>query len=420
MFVCKLFTPRGFSGLDKLISDELVSRVGLLYKPSEPLLLKSNLVSRLSSLRVAQSAWISLVEDALCVTVDQLEKIVQSIEFVKLPRLNSVGPRVVVAESGTVSKKEIENVFTSILPQRLLNNEFSIHLGRNGKLSIGMNAIPPRPWVIKPIDRAGVAWWSTGVHADVTNTDVHQAKASAVTIREYRNESSRACLSAALVRASSLNKQILIEDTLVWDPFIGVGNVLLETIWYMHHLDVHKHRQDASCNIRNLQIVGNGKSIDEVTRRIEQLADSLGLEISVQKRNSGDDEVYVGRRRIKKNTVEATRAPTDTEIIIKLTSTNISINLTKEPFPVVFPYIAGALILTHIPKTYSELVGIDKHTLSDWTTFGNLLRSSHNMQMYTFSETNSFAKYSKLKFQKIIHLVAPNGTIPASINKWIV
>ena len=104
---------------------------------------------------------------------------------------------------------------------------------------------------------------------------------------------------------------------------------------------------------------------------------------------------------------------------LRMGATTVTVHVTSSPFQDMFRYMSGALILTHIPKTYTELLGVDKHELSEWTSFGNLLKANRGFTAFVFAETNSFFKYSKLKFAKLAHLVSPSGKGVASYSKWI-
>jgi len=120
-----------------------------------------------------------------------------------------------------------------------------------------------------------------------------------------------------------------------------------------------------------------------------------------------EDEIDIGGKNLK-------------SVSLYVNSTLVDIHITTVSVHETAPYISGGLVLSHIPKTYNELTGIDKHQLSEWTAFGALMKSrSNDLEAAFFSETNSFAKYSKMKFFSHCHLVSPNGKSVGSFAKWL-
>jgi hypothetical protein len=75
--------------------------------------------------------------------------------------------------------------------------------------------------------------------------------------------------------------------------------------------------------------------------------------------------------------------------------------------------------MSHIPKSYNEVTGIDKYTLNEWTAFGSLLKGSDAQSAMFFTETGSFGKYSKLKVAKLAHLMSPSGRLIGNFSRWI-
>jgi hypothetical protein len=271
------------------------------------------------------------------------------------------------------------------------------------------------------------AWWSFSLEEgdrSVTRRPSEDA------IKKFRNESSLSCLCAALIRSSPIPTQLENQsEVLIWDPFVGNGSVVLETIQFI--------ADHANSKSRNVTIVGNVKSPEvakTIIERIKLLVAARGAHMTIvddiipestENRSGGRK----GRRVVQKSDQnEATDMASDDAKIqsmaINCGPMRIQIQLTTVGFQEIFPYIQGACILTHIPKSYTELVGIDKNELSGWSSFGNWIKSCSPKTLIqggitVLSETNSFYKYSKLRMTKLIHLKSPTGRSVGSIARWI-
>lgn len=412
-FTGKLFPPRGLSGLTNLISNEIKAKTWFSNLDA----IKS--LSKLPKLRVPQSIWVPLVKIDECTSIDQFEAAVQSIDFAAIPSMKSVGLR--VSQSREVMKfspvSELTNIVLHALPEDLKENEFSVHINDKNELSIQTNLIPPRPWILIPQKmEPQPEWWSVN---DKQTTPT--MKVSDLAIKEFRNESSLACLSAALVIASNLSaglkRKHLGEETLIWDPFVGNGSVVLEVVSFL---------ADSPFLNRTVTIVGNvitKESGQKVEQRLRKLCESIGTEISaISEAEEKKPDAKSGGRKSRKSE-QAEHEISDERMrsfhMHLPNGTNLTVHLAHTSFEEVFPFISGALILTHIPKGYSEMLGIDKRTLSDWTAFGNLIKTNRKFEMFVFAESLSFYKYTKLKFSKFIHLVSPNGSQVGNISKWV-
>ena len=406
MFSGKLFTPRGLSGLDRLIAKELRWKVGVAMSATHEFSGVESLTN-LSRLRLAQSAWVPVLNVEGCADLTAVSTALSTIDFFdSIPSLQSVGPRVSVSADNDLFRTKKEKIFSALkaaLPSRLHANEFSLNINHSNILSLQTNLIPPRGWIRTPVQRNG------GLEQLWSVVPLDSPKLCESAIKAFRNETSLACLSAALVESSNL-KSILKteEDLLIWDPFVGNGSVVLEVLAFL--------TENAQRPVTIVGNVGSRASADSVVGCVREFAASLNLPLLEETGEAESGSNSKGRKSRRTTTPD----PTDNERRVQtVTLGSTTIHLTIAPFQETFPFISGAVILTHIPKTYSEQLGIDKRTLTDWTAFGALLKANRNFQMFVLAETGSFFKYSKLKLSKLTHLVSPNGSAVGSISKWV-
>lgn len=423
----KLFTPRGLSGINTIIAAEL-REIGLTKLKMEKDLHISGIsdLRRLGNLRVPQSLWVPLAT-AEVESVNDVARVIDQIDWSNVPKLNSHGPRITISADNLLFKNESE--LLEVLRQKsgdTGSSEFSMRIDQDNQLSLSLNAIPPRPWLETPMEltigEKSADWWSVNA-ADVSRP----RRPSDSLIKLFRNESSLSCLCAALVRISPVITWLDSEkadELLVWDPFVGNGALLLEIL---------QRIADRPSSIpKHLTIVGNVKtkdSLELVERRLSKFVNSRdGILSEVDSTEGVIEEVRPrGRKSVRSSPVEPD-APFDEECAnrkihtqtIRIGDTVVDLHLTTVAFTETLPYINGGVVMSHIPKTYNELTGIDKHELSEWTAFGNLIRSRGNaFEAFFLTETFSFAKYAKLKFSKLFHLVSPSGKSVGHYLRWI-
>jgi len=375
----------------------------------------------LSRLRIPQSIWIPIASGQV-EEIDDVKSVLSKIEWNKLPSLSSHGPRVSINRGSVITdSSHVLSTFFDVLPDHLSATEFSLRIDSGNQLSLQMNAIPPRAWVRTPAEISGelepLPEWSTRTRE--IPTPIRPTEDS---IRLFRNESSLACLCAGLVRLSSFPAQLVDQpECLVWDPFVGNGAVLMEVLQYI----VDKQRKLEG--EKTVTIVGNLSSkstlsivknkLDRFCERHKMVAredDSLPV--------SAEPPVSRGRKNRQRPKPEEPLSgnPRIYSTFLSVGNTRVNIQLLVYPFEEVIPHISGACILTHMPKTYNEILGIEKRELSEWAAFGNWMRTSQkDCTMHAFSETESFFKYTKMKFSKLIHLNSPNGKSVGSMAQWL-
>ena len=418
MWSGKLFSPRGLSGLHKLLRNELEEKcIGKRLRMNreyfiegiEPLDLQS-----MTCLRVPQSIWVPLIESPVQSVDDAIGKL-REVDWSLIPSLKSHGPRITVSRDNLVigksEKLQIFDAFRTFI-QSQINTEFSIRLDHASQLSLSVNVIPPRPWIDSP--------------SLMSFEERLDWRPSEQAIRTFRNESSLQCLCASFLRVTPFHewaRNAKEGDLVVWDPFAGNGAVLMEMLLSL---------LDSDCKFqRNVTIVANTKSLlslDAISDKIHRLKAAFPNAIALDIPTSDAEETGI-RKRGRKSKVTTKNPEIVPEefnekkirsISLRIYSTVVAIHITTVPFEDTFPYVAGGLILSHIPKAYNELTGIDKHDLSEWTAFGSLIKTrSTDLDAFFFTETNSFAKYSKLKFSRMCHLVSPNGKSIGHFSKWL-
>jgi len=433
LFNGRLFTPRGLSGLNNVIFNELKNADGRMRVYNETEIQRIHHLDILSRVRIPQSIWVPLVDES----VDNLSSLGRAlrgnVEWSKIPPLKSHGTRITVSKDNHLfagKENAILQLIRSLVPKGLHANEMSLRIGSDNRVSMQMNVIPPRPWIKTPMELmniSGPQWWSSG------NIPVaHPQRPSEDVIKIFRNESSLSCLCAALIYSSPLSNQLANQsDVLVWDPFVGNGSVLMETIQFF--ADRVHEKKDIACN--RLTIVGNvaaKTTASEIHDRIIRYVNASDARLTVCDKDSFTSQAPIkrtGRKSRHQSNNESSQFVLEDDnsknsvhsIILKTGNRTIDIQLLSTPFESVFPYINGACILSHIPKSYNELLGIDKRELGDWSSFGNWIRSAGSQRSFSISvlaETNGFFKYSKLKFSRLIHLKSPTGKPVGSISRW--
>ena len=438
MWSGKLFTPRGLSGLQKIVRNEMAanSLVNLEIKSKDGMIEGITRLGKLSRLRIPQSIWVPLIQSQV-ESIPEFRASLMDVDWSKIPALQSHGPRITISRDNLrfhrkSDGKEMLEIFKNEFLSKfgLESTEFSLRINHDHALSLSVNLIPPRPWIDTPteltISERAPDWGSSIENANPSQSD----RPSQSSIRKFRNDSSLACLCAAFLRTTapftdwvSNQKQ---GELVVWDPFAGDGSILMETLLALVDSESSKFE-------RNLIFVASTKSAQSaniIKARIDRFVS--GFPETVSFATKPDDVVLVssaskkGGRKSKRSSLHAKETEEVSvgddkiqTIYLSIHSTNVEIHITTVPFQETFPYISGALIVSHIPKTYTELTGIDKHQLSEWTAFGSLLKSRRDLDAFFFSETNSFTKYSKLKFSRSCHLVSPNGTSVGHFSKWL-
>ena len=423
----RLFTPRGLDGINKIIAAEL-REVGLTKVRVDKNMQLSGITDlhALPKLRIPQSIWVPLAT-AEVESVSAIAEVLDSVKWSRVPALDSHGPRVTVSTDNVLFKDETELLELLRSKTRSVGaSELSLRVDYANRLSLSFNAIPPRPWLETPMEitmsEKSVDWWS------VTTPDISRPRRpSDSSIKLFRNESSLSCLCAALVRISPVNDWLesdKSEEILVWDPFVGNGALLLELL--------QRVADRPSETSKHMTVVGNVKSSDAlklIERRLAKFVESADNVTSEQVKPPSRTEETRPRGRKSGRKPEEKRVPEpDEEVVdasihtqsLRIGETVVDLHLTTVPFTETFPYINGGVVLSHIPKTYNEMTGIDKHELSEWTAFGNLVRSRGKaFDAFFLTETFSFAKYAKLKFSKLFHLVSPNGRSVGHYLTWI-
>ena len=419
------FTPRGLQGINHLIQAEMKDsaelRTATLSKDLKEISKVSSLPA-LSRLRIPQSIWVPLIDNLEVSSIDHLGTAIrQYSDWKEVPSLFSFGPRVTVNSDSPFNKEEILVQLRNILGMHSIENgEFSLRVDHDQKMSLSFNAIPPRPWLDSPLAltmaERSVDWWSVQGR-DGTDTS-RPAEPSETAIKLYRNEGSLSCLCAAFLRSSSipsLLKSKAPDEVLVWDPFVGNGAMILELLQLVRDSGIGQ-------SPKTVTIVGNVKSkesLDICVRRIEKWLSACGESVTVA--DHEDAGQRAGRRsaRRKDDETETTLSGLFSKSFQVGKGIEINVHLTTVSFQETFPHVKGGVMVSHIPKTYNELTGIDKHELSEWAAFGNLLKNSEISSAMFFTETNSFMKYAKLRYAKLVHLVSPNGKSIGHFSKGI-
>ena len=407
-----------------MIVNELKSVDGRIKFSKDDTIEKISNLDVLSKLRIPQSIWVPLAESEIT-DLDDVSTVLSEIDWKCVPPLNSHGPRVFVSRGSVVDsdKSSIESLVLSCIPKHLHPTELSLRIDSLNKLSIQMNAIPPRAWIKTPAEICAEEFdheptWSTRQHL------VTPSRPTEDFIRRFRNESSLACLCASLVRLSSF--PTLLDDTpeiLVWDPFVGNGAVLMEILQYVADKESRLEGEKLVTIVGN---VGSQKTLEKLKMKISTFVKRSGsLVVGDKVENEHQISASGGRRTRKSNRplVSDDQVAEDARIhslSLSLGRVRVNIQLLAYPFEQVVPHISGACIVSHIPKTYNETLGIDKRELSEWAAFGNWMKGNErNCSMHVLSETDGFMKYSKLKFSKLVHLKSPNGNSVGSIAQWL-
>ena len=418
-----MFLPRGLSGIDNLVKAEIKELHALRsMKISEEWMVKNiKSLDAVSKLRIPQSAWIPLIEGTPVRNCDDIERYLgEFTQWDALPKLISHGPRVSTSADSTLAKRgyEILKTLKSITEEmKLGTTELSLKIDHEDRMFLSVNAIPPRPWLDSPIDltvaEKSVDWWSLD-----PSENSRPSEPSESAIKLFRNEFSLACLCAAFVRTSPLRSMLQTRsELLLWDPFANNGVLLMEILQTILNATISEPRQ--------VTIIGNVKSRDGLAvceQRLEKWRASNGLTWDDDLSSEQTTSRTTGRKSRRKS---AEDDEDETEVSglvsksVQLGSCKVAIHITSRPFQETLPFISGGVILSHIPKTYNELTGIDKYQLTEWTAFGNLLKSSEIEGGMFFSETGSFQKYSKLKTIKVAHLVSPNGRSVGNFSRWV-
>ena len=423
----KIFTPRGLTGIHKAINAELRLN-GLLTRNG--MIEEIKTLDSVSRLRIPQSVWVPLIECRIDSRKD-FTSALDGVDWSALPSLKSHGPRITITRDSATfdddrARSELLQEFRHRMMQYgLEKNEFSIRIDHENILSVQTNAVPPRPWLDSPMDltlaEKSIDWGS--VNPDVSRPTEPSDNA----IKIFRNESSLSCLCAGFLQSTpGLTDWIngSQENMLVWDPFAGNGSLLMELVQFL------SDRPAASQ--KDLTIVINVKtreSLRLIERRLEKWSNSTGIEIQEQKESGPAETISKQRGRKSK---QASQDVDDEDVVaevhvdgrmksvhMKMGNYKIALHSASVPFQETIPFIHGGMALSHIPKTYNELLGIDKHDLSEWTAFGNLVKSHPKLDVSMFTETDSFIKYSKMKFSKCVQLVSPSGRLVGSFNRWL-
>jgi hypothetical protein len=397
----RLFAPRGVTGLQKQIQAEMKSITRQWTLLGDEIQQIPNL-DILSRLRIPQSVWVPLV-DTPVTSFTEFETVVSNTDWDPVPALKSHGPRVSLSKdsilSRSVGKEQLLDRFTTL--SGIGSTEVSIRIDSLNRMSIQMNGIAPRVWVPTPseLDRVseGVPqtespWWS------VAGNSTPSSSLSELSIKAFRNESSLCCMVASLLRSAGVIDRINRADALViWDPFVGPqATVVMETLDEIFH---HGNTLESLPPITFVGNVGSEKHIPGIKSRLDRfcLANAIHAE-------SLPDEPHMF----------------STTLTLPTNKRQIHIHLTTRAFQETLPYMQGALVLSHIPKSYSEQLGLAKRQLSEWTAFGDLLRREKGrFEIFVLSETGAFLKYTKMKFATTIHMVSPGGYVAASVSKWL-
>jgi hypothetical protein len=436
MYKGTLFVPRGLQGVNHLIQAEVRDslRNGLKFAAKDVKTIEQvKDLHMLAKLRIPQSIWVPIIENAEVRSIS--EAIAQVEKFQKwntVPGLKSFGPRVSISADSVLSSAANKQALLKELSESLKqkgvgDSEFSLRIDQDQRMSLSLNVIPPRPWLDTPMDltlaEKSVDWWSLKTSGDSDLSRPTQPSESAVKI--YRNEASLSCLCSAFLRTSpvvSWMKAPEASELFIWDPFAGNGAMLLELLQMLSDSKPRAQKQ-----ITIMANVKSGDTMRTCINRIEKWTTTDGIQTIGESTEPSDQDTSRGRSRKSKRTVREKEEPSKEDVSSKLYSKSFqvgenitaNVNLTTVSFQETFPYVSGGIVLSHIPKTYNELTGIDKHLLNEWSAFGGLLKGSPIEQAVFFTETNSFAKYSKLRMGKLVHLVSPNGKSVGHFVKWI-
>lgn len=425
----QLFTPRGLHGIDHLIKAEIKqtqSTTGIKLGDDWNLSKINDLYST-SRLRIPQSIWVPLIHGVEISGIsDGIRQIESFSEWSSIPRLESHGPRVSISgDSLLFDSKNDALLLETLHSYAPPGTELSLKIDQSQRMYLSMNAIPPRPWLDSPIDltlaEKSIDWWSVTGKTDVSRPTLPSESA----IKLFRNEASLSCLCSSFLRASQLGTVIRDRsEALIWDPFAGNGSLFLEILEDMARL--------SSVDPKSITVIGNVKSKDSLRtceRRLDKWIASLGDKIEQEFPNDPvppTEPTRSGRKSRRKSAEDSksdqTESVTTNTLVsryIKIGSISIIAHVTSVPFQETIPYISGAIVMSHIPKSYNEVTGIDKYTLNEWTAFGSLLKGSDAQSAMFFTETGSFGKYSKLRVAKLAHLMSPSGRLIGNFSRWI-
>ncbi len=436
----KLFTPRGVSGLGKQIQAEIrtLSKEWLLELENHTITNISDL-RLLSKLRIPQSVWVPLV-DASVTSMAEFESSIAKIDWGELPKLKSHGARVSLSRdsilSRSVSEPALRGMFKDL--SQIDTTEVSVRIDSLNRMSVQMNGIPPRLWVPTPVELEATAddpnnphlqpWWSVRQHQ---HGEDKSSKLSEDAIKRFRDESSLCCMTASLLRSAGLGARLDLKEPLViWDPFMtSSGTVLLECL---NHIV-----SSGGCTgeIAFVGSVSTQAALEEVLSRLYRFVDAHGLILETEGTSTPPMEnttLVSGRGRKSSSASNRNQAlslkplPSRTDpalfsCTIQFPNRLVELHVTTRPFQEVLPHMRGALVLSHIPKTYSEQLGLGKRQLTEWGAFGDFVRTRDKtrFEMHFLCETGAFLKYSKLKFAKTLHMVSPGGHVAASVSKWL-
>lgn len=440
MYRGTLFTPRGLQGINHLIQAEVrdsrALRTGVRFRGKDVKTIEGvNDLHALSRLRIPQSVWIPIIENVGIRSISEAIGAIQKFpNWDSVPALKSFGPRVSISAdsilSSTANKETLKNELLAFLQATAVqDSEFSLRIDQNQCVSLSFNAIPPRPWLDTPMDltlaEKSVDWWSLNPSGSSDLSRPSEPSESAIKL--YRNEASLSCLCSAFLRASPVIGWLRSPEPgelFFWDPFAGNGALLLEVLQMLSDGEPR--------NSKELTIMANVKSSEAMRtciRRIEKWANANNVQIIGESENPVDSETSRGRSRKSKRASKSIgeEEAEEEDVSDKLYSKSfkvgekmtMNLNLTTVSFQETFPYISGGIVMSHIPKTYNELTGIEKHELNEWTAFGGLMKGSPIEHAMFFTETRSFAKYSKLRMGKLVHLESPNGKSVGHFAKWI-
>ena len=427
VFRGNLFVPRGIQGINHLVQAEIKDTAKLSQNGKEVEKIQS--LSTLSRLRIPQSIWIPLITDREVSSItDAADLIKQYQGWQEIPSLASFGSRVSISADSSLSSNKnktalLEELKRILRDHQLDNSEFSLRISPDDKMSLSFNAIPPRVWLDSPLEltmaEKSIDWWS------VKSGDVSRpSEPSESAIKLFRNEASLACLCSAFLRTSPLGSSLASkkeEEILLWDPFAGNGALFMQLLQTLTDQTISAPK--------TITIIGNVQSrgsMDACIRRFEKWYSSMNLVEVPDGVTESSGQRMSGRKSRREKLAEESEVEEEVSGLFTRRfeippNVRVNLHLTRAPFQETLPYISGAGILTHIPRTYSEMTGIDKHDLTEWAAFGSLLKQSSDQikSAMFFTETNSFLKYSKLRTAKMVHLISPNGKSIGHFSKWI-
>lgn len=399
----KVFTPRGVSGLGKQIQAELRGVNKEWQLVDHELRNIGHDLSELAKLRIPQSVWVPLAEGSVT-SVAEFGSTIKRIEWETIPQLQSHGPRVSLSKdsvlSRSVSQEDLVHVFREA-SENVRNTEISVRIDSLNRLSIQMNGIPPRVWVPTPTELdTAIESGESQPSWSVRDQPAHhiQKPLSEDSIKLFRNESSLCCMGASLLRSAGLASKVTQQEPLViWDPFMtDSATILMESL-------NHILGSSGTESVTFVGCVPAEPALAEVKRRVMKFVDAHNLFLESTEANSNPSD-------FPPNIFSTTlRLPRE-----------VHIHITTRPFHEVLPHMRGALILSHIPKSYNEQLGLGKRQLTEWAAFGDLVRRGKDrFDIHLLCESGAFIKYTKLKFARVLHMVSPGGHVVASVNKWL-